>query len=76
MGPATGPLRSAGVIMRNMLAWLSAGLTFGFAGASLTALFMNASLGASLPLVIWVGFGLLGLAVLLTVVILVTASVG
>ncbi len=62
--------------MRNMLAWLSAGLTLGFAGASLTALFMNASLGASLPLVIWIGFGLLGLAVLLAVVILVTASIG
>ena len=51
-------------------------MTLGLAGASLTALFMNASLGASLPLVIWVGFGLLGLAVLLTVVILVTASIG
>ena len=62
--------------MRTLLAWLSAGLTLGFAGASLTALFMNASLGPNLAMVMWIGFGLLGLAVLLAVVILATASIG
>jgi hypothetical protein len=63
-------------MMRTLFAWLAAGLTLGFAGASMTALFLNASLGSSLPLVMWVGFGLLGLAVLLAMVILVSAAIG
>lgn len=62
--------------MQKVLSWLSVGLTLGFAGATLTALFMNASLGSSLPLVLYVGFGLLGLAVLLALVILATGMIG
>lgn len=62
--------------MQKLLSWLSMGLTLGFAGATLTALFMNASLGSSLPLVLSIGFGLLGLAVLLALVILATGMIG
>lgn len=62
--------------MQKLLSWLSVGLTLGFAGATLTALFMNASLGSSLPLVLYIGFGFLGLAVLLALVILATGVIG
>lgn len=62
--------------MQKLLSWLSVGLTLGFAGATLTALFMNASLGSSLPLVLSIGFGFLGLAVLLALVILATGMIG
>jgi len=73
------------VIMRNALAWLSMVLTLGFAGASLASLFANASIvqmgsfslvGVTMPLVVWAGLGFLALAVLLTLVILVTAAIG
>jgi hypothetical protein len=62
--------------MRKVLAWLSVGTTLGFAGASLAALFMGSSLGVPAAMVVWVGFGFLGLAVLLALVILLTAAIG
>ena len=62
--------------MKKVLAWLSAATTLGFAGASLAALFMGSSLGVPTAMVIWIGFGMLGLAVLFALVILLTASIG
>lgn len=71
--------------MHKAFAWVSMLLTLGFTGAAMTALFMNASmpqwgyqtlLGVTMPLVVWGGLGLLALAVLLAVVILLTAGIG
>jgi hypothetical protein len=62
--------------MKKVLAWLSVATTLGFAGASLAALFMGSSLGVPTAMVIWIGFGMLGLAVLFALVILLTASIG
>lgn len=60
----------------KLLAWISMGLTLGFLTTSVVALFFGSSLGTALPTVMLIGFGLLGLAVLLTVTILVMAAIG
>lgn len=63
-------------MIHKLLAWISMGLTLGFLTTSVVALFFGSSLGTAVPLVMWIGFGLLGLAVLLTVTILVMAAIG
>jgi hypothetical protein len=63
-------------MIRRLLAWLSMGLTLSFVATSIVGLFFGGSLGSAMPLVMWIGFGLLGLAVVLTVTILVMAAIG
>jgi hypothetical protein len=62
--------------MQKIFAWMSFGLTLVSSSMVMAGLFMSTTLGTMAPTLIWAGFGFLGLAVLLAVVILVTAAIG
>jgi hypothetical protein len=62
--------------MQKIFAWMTFGLALVSSSMVMSGLFLNTSLGTMAPTLIWVGFGFLGLAVLLAIVILVTAAIG